>query len=326
MQRECASVGGHTRPGRARRRGHDHRENREPMRICQLQRYLQEPAADLPIAYQAQHDAGYSEVGAQNVDQHCRSKRKARYSRRRRGRTGRSCAIAEHQQDRQQRAESDLPDTQLATDSQPDLREALVSSGGTRLMRFLMAPPAACRHDSNIDLRRMQRLRGRVEVRHDRPGTAVSAKHSRIRNAAGAASMTRSRGVVRPLTDQNKREANASQRDHGRNAGGDDGSTECPRVPTRAGAGALANRGTQQGELRQKARQRRQARDEQHAAHESSSPGTPSLRELRCQLHPAAKADPSWVGRRNQRKCRRAADRHRRLRARAMSVSAAPAR
>src|SRR5688572_2617229 len=75
MQCERAPAGREPGPGCSGRRSHDDREYGEPMRIRQLYRYVQEPAANLPITPLVPHDCSHVKVGSQDVDEHARGKR-----------------------------------------------------------------------------------------------------------------------------------------------------------------------------------------------------------------------------------------------------------
>ena len=174
------------------RRGHDHRENGEPVRIGQLQRNVEKSAADLPIAHQAQGRRARPPrlertISTSNVA----TSGRARCSRRRRGRTGRSCAIASTSSSDSSAPKAICADAELATEhnqiaESSDCEKRRHTSGA-------ISHGAACSramHDANVDLRRMQRLRCRLRYDITGPAPAVSARHSRIRNAGGAASMT----------------------------------------------------------------------------------------------------------------------------------------
>ena len=77
-----------------------------------------------------------------------------------------------------------------------------------------MAPPADAVHDSNVDLRRMQRLRRRLEVRHDRSGPRGEREAQQDEERCrGSFDDAQSRSFAAPDRPEQAR-ADADQRDH----------------------------------------------------------------------------------------------------------------
>src|SRR5690606_26222708 len=208
VDRQFGSIVGQLDPNRPGRRGDDHRQHCEAMRIAHVDRDVNESRMHLALPDEAEHDTCDADVRADDVDQDVEEQahehREPTHRRLQRSKSeGR-----QQQQRRQNEAEHDMAERNRVVQQQPHHDQNAQENGRYASHGASPATAALGSADNTASIYVCGAVKPcAAACKYVITGSAaiVRPMQSKSSSATGAASMTRSRGVVRPTTLQNRR-------------------------------------------------------------------------------------------------------------------------